>query len=110
MAIDVMCSRGCGVAIHVDDETLAEFAKLGKPIDVTHDVCPRDVEEDKQPTYRVAIEVYRQVPGGEEVLLSTNGAEVQGPTFKEVFAKLSERIGGQWQQTGRWAEVAETNL
>lgn len=40
MPMLINCSKGCGHAIEVSDELLAEARQHGRPIDVTHELCP----------------------------------------------------------------------
>lgn len=58
MSMQIMCTKGCGESIEVTDEMLDEARRLGVPLNVQHDVCPKD-DPGPQPKYRAVIEVYR---------------------------------------------------
>ena len=57
MGFQVACARGCGGLLTVTDDMLAEATKLGAPLVVAHDVCPKDQAVLNK--YRIVITIDR---------------------------------------------------
>lgn len=108
MAIQVNCQKGCGHSITVTDEVLAEAAKSGVPLDVSHDVCPN---QDQLPEYRVVVIIERIVTdaeGRKEVTqLARNGSTVSAKTFAEGYEEISKALGKQWTRVGQMKHIVE---
>ena len=105
--IQIMCSKGCGSSISVDDETLKEATAAGQPLDASHEVCPRDATE--YPEYRVLVTVYKTAPGADEpVVIATSGGTTKAhPTFVEAFDELSNQLNEKWLRVGQMRHVVE---
>lgn len=111
MSIQIACSKGCGVSLEVTDEMLNEARNNGVPIDVSHQVCPKD--RSIQPTYRVVIKVYRQDPDkpeGKELELASVGGKQEAPTFMDAYDDLGRILNDQWSEISKWANIAEQGL
>ncbi len=113
--LQVYCSKGCGVAITVSDEAVKEASNLGVPMNVAHEVCPRDAEHF--PIYRVVTSVTRHdwdeskgdySEHGER--LTQIGGKASAPTFVDAFDEITTVLGEQLENVSKMKHVIEENF
>jgi hypothetical protein len=75
MGLLIKCSKGCGEAINVTDEMLAEANKAGKALDVKHEVCPTEATATSR-RFKITTTVVELLPDTEEVCRRCNTAVV----------------------------------
>jgi hypothetical protein len=71
MGLLIKCSRGCGEAINVTDDMLAEANKAGKALDVKHEVCPNEPTSTAR-RFKITTTVVELLPDIKEVCRTCN--------------------------------------
>lgn len=108
MSMMVACTKGCGVPLEVTDEMIESARKAGVPIDVSHEVCPRD--EVKLPTYAVNVSITRQEPGEEHAeVLATSGGTTEAASLADAIEELTKQLNTQWERVVQMRYVAESS-
>lgn len=100
----IACMR-CGEGIEVDEATLKEATNNGVPLQVTHEVCPRDAVT--LPKYRMVIQVFREVGEEEPELLATVGETVEAQSYVAAIPRLTQAIATQWERARSLAAMAD---
>ena len=102
----ISCTKGCGVPLEVSQEMIDLANANGVPINVFHEVCPRDVVE--LPTYAVTVSVTRQEPGEDKPeVLATSGGTVEAASLADAIPSLTKQLNEQWERVVQMRYVAE---
>lgn len=131
MSFQVACAKGCGGLLTVTDDMLAEAKKLGAPVVVAHDVCPKDQAVLNK--YRIAITIDRikDVTGedvsaydddGDTIIMDDDGDDdrtvaitrlsqvgdtVEAASFADAFDAITKAINRQWESVSQMRHVVE---
>lgn len=127
MGIRVGCARGCGHMIEITSEAMKEMVELGQGINISHDVCPGEVVDEKR-KYHIVITLFEVHDGPTDVpddpseqdyydigvpveeKIASFGAYAEGVNFQATYAELGKKLGEQWEKVGEQASFIDMDM
>ena len=110
MALLIACSKGCGEAIEVTEEMVAESA--GGVLNVQHEVCPNDPTA-KMRQFRIMIRLTEEVDAGDGTMksieLAKMGETLEATSFKQAIPLFDRALGGQWNRIVGMSDIVDAN-
>jgi hypothetical protein len=86
----------------VGQDAINEMVQLGKPVVVSHEVCPTDQPPAQQFEYRIKINVYKN---GEKI--ASFGDTKHGGKWEEVVLPLGTELQEQWERIVNMGDIID---